>query len=794
MAIDQQYYITNEPLPAEQDFFVLKEKGIDFIGQHTSYNWTNLNSADPGVTILDQVCFALTELGYCGDFPIGDLLASPDNQLKTAGRFYLPEEMLTTSPVTVADHCKYIIDRVRAVQNCVFIPQAKNGIVLWQVYLLLDADLADKQMIQAICNNVYFVLNKIRSLGELFLSPLPLQPLPVTVNGTIEITQQDDVNTFLALLQQQANDYIFPPVYGDDFVKASAGLPVDEILNGPKLENGWIPDRALVGKKDILRTMELNQFLGNLEGVNNSFITGFNITGLTDAATQIQSTAPQIIRINLLQSIQNGTLIIKMNYIPVPPETFSAVSDLSVLTEDDFYTGVDEKIYEALPLVKYRDVSSYFSIQNTFPEIYAVGPDTMPVNATDYQVAQSRQLKGYLTLFDQALANQFAQLANIGELFSFHNSSTGAPEEKEEYYARQDYYQKSRPVHPAPFKSFSPAYHYQSLYEVPHIKPLLKNNNAFAFEFFPVSETELEHKSWEAYKQDPYNAYMRGLKECLDDANVNLSRRNEMLDHLLARYGESPLVVDALINGSKYSGNRDQDRVIFKSLLLQNLGLLSYYRAKGINYSAADKIDDTLPAIPEQFDQEFPGMYTTDFIINTAWIDQQEVITEPDLVGFTALELKLSLLFGLKVQYHDFISEHIHIAGNETEIQLSLWLTQQRRGSVLIETALLQQALGGDAVDEVLNNGVIIILPAFLPQCNTPAFRKRMELLLEEELPVNVPGNYYLAGSEQLQQLVCAYPAFMNSLRYPASETEAITTSAQNLLNVLNNISNTQSE
>lgn len=795
MAINEQYYITDAPLPAEQDFKVLKEKGLDFIGNHTSYSWTNLNPADPGVTILDQVCFALTELGYCGDFSIGDLLADADNQLKTKGRFYLPEEILTTAPVTIADYRKYVIDRVRAVFNCSFIPQIKNGIVLWQVYLLLDDAITAKDMIRGICNNVFFILNKSRNFGEIFLSPVPLQALPVTVNGTLEFTHQDEVNTFLALLQQQVNDYIFPPVYGDDFKKIETGIPVDEMLNGPKLENGWIPDEALVDKKDILRAMELNQFLGSIEGVINSFITGFNIKDLTDSATEIQSTTPQLISINLLQSILNGTLIIKMNYAPLPAGLFHSVNDLAVLTEDDFYTGGEEKIFsDALPVVKYRDVSAYFSIQNTFPEIYAVGPDTVPVNATDYQIAQSRQLKGYLTLFDQALANQFAQLANIGGLFSFHNAMTGAPEEEYDYYSKQDRYEKSRPIHPVPFKSFAPAYYYQSLYDVPQIRPLLKNNNAFAFEHFPIPEAEMEHKSWEAYKQDPYNSYIRGLLECTDDVTVNLSRRNDMLDHLLARYGESPAIVDALITGSKYSGNRDQDRVIFKSLLLQNLGLLSYYRVKGINYSAAEQIDAGLPLIPEQFHLELPGMYTSDFIINTAWIDKQEAIHEPDLISYTALELKMALLFGLKVQYHDFISENIHIEGNEVNIQLALWLIQRRRGLFFIETALLQQALDNDMPDEVLNHGVLIILPAFLPQCNTPAFEQRVQLFLDEELPVHVPGTHYHASTEQLLQLIPAYSAFMNSIRYPASATGEIKTYAQQLLNILNDISKNPDE
>lgn len=61
-------HIINTPLPKSQDFESLKAEGLAYIQQYGGKDWTNLNASDPGVTILEQVCYALTELGYCNDF------------------------------------------------------------------------------------------------------------------------------------------------------------------------------------------------------------------------------------------------------------------------------------------------------------------------------------------------------------------------------------------------------------------------------------------------------------------------------------------------------------------------------------------------------------------------------------------------------------------------------------------------------------------------------------------------------------------------------------------------------
>ncbi|MGB8195356.1 MAG: hypothetical protein WCF67_25715, partial [Chitinophagaceae bacterium] len=173
-------YILDVPLPKSQDFRKLKEEGLEYIQQCSGNAWTNLNPSDPGITILDQLCFALTELGYCNDFELNDMLTDADGKLELKDQFYQPEEILTTAPVTINDYRKYLKDGIEEVNNAVIVPLTKNTTgprYIYQCYLLIDPSIVDPQLIDNICRSAFFHLNKSRNLGELFLMPLALQPV-----------------------------------------------------------------------------------------------------------------------------------------------------------------------------------------------------------------------------------------------------------------------------------------------------------------------------------------------------------------------------------------------------------------------------------------------------------------------------------------------------------------------------------------------------------------------------------------------------------------------------------------
>ena len=724
------YYISTEALPVSQNFKLLKEEGLAYIQEISGNEWTNLNPSDPGVTILDQVCYALTELGYCNDFPIKDILTHKDDKLKTKHQFYLPDKILTTSPLTLNDYRKYVIDGIKGVRNLMIEPVKVNNNVLkgvYKTYIAADMSLSEDDL-SDLPKAVFYLLNTSRNLTELFLMPKLLTPKTYQLSGRIDIEDINNLKQAITQIQEDISNFIFPqvPQYGYHELKNN-GVATNDIFEGPILQNGWIQTADLGDKKNEINAVDINKIIAGVKGVKLQETISF--TDNTSGTNSVKAVFYEILQIDIPGSLQLPentpkeealpNLLIYYNNKRVEGNELDnaiAFAERMEKVTPDNRSVTTAKLKPGIPKGTYRDINTYYSIQNTFPEMYPVGLNAINDNAPNTKKAQSRQLQGYLTLFDQVLANQFSQLANIHKLFSFKNTMTGTPSDMKNFYELKDHFEKKHPGYPVPFITFSATYFYQSLYNIPNIRTLLKGYESFNFSFGSMSDKELEEASWKAYQNDPYNAYIWGIKMFISDANTNYERRNRILDHLLSRQGESPLIIDALILGAGYTLDNLQDKVIVKSLYLQNLERLSYYRLKGYNYQSAQKIPvDSLKnpfpekkpkhkkdqdkkqskpinPVPESLYEELLQYYQSDFIFNTKKTDHIEKLHVQDFIDYSALELKLNMLLSLRVQYNNFIVENYDdYASTYEKLHIALWMTIWRKGSIVIEPNLLLQ-------------------------------------------------------------------------------------------------------
>ncbi|NOT50461.1 MAG: hypothetical protein HOP10_04195 [Chitinophagaceae bacterium] len=110
--------IKNPEMPEAENYYWLRKKGIDYIEQLGNRWWTDYNIHDPGITILEALSYALTELGYRTGFDIQDLLADPGNKILDPDKqgFYTAREILTVNPWTVTDYRKLLVD-VSGIKN-----------------------------------------------------------------------------------------------------------------------------------------------------------------------------------------------------------------------------------------------------------------------------------------------------------------------------------------------------------------------------------------------------------------------------------------------------------------------------------------------------------------------------------------------------------------------------------------------------------------------------------------------------------------------------------------------------
>lgn len=109
--MDEKFYIPKQrTLDPSQDFAFLRAEGIKYIERLSSSLWTDYNTHDPGITILEALCYAITELGYRASFDMKDLLADTEGRTYIHQAFFTARKILTNAPLTAADYRKILID------------------------------------------------------------------------------------------------------------------------------------------------------------------------------------------------------------------------------------------------------------------------------------------------------------------------------------------------------------------------------------------------------------------------------------------------------------------------------------------------------------------------------------------------------------------------------------------------------------------------------------------------------------------------------------------------------------
>jgi len=129
----------NPLLPAE-DYNALRKQGFKAIEKLGSDNWTDYNNSDPGITILEAVCYAITDLSYRTGFDIKDLLA-PEQLTNNTWKqiFYTARQILHNTALTINDYRKIIIDTA-GVRNA-WIEKSKD----YEVPVWIDYNYPDVQ-------------------------------------------------------------------------------------------------------------------------------------------------------------------------------------------------------------------------------------------------------------------------------------------------------------------------------------------------------------------------------------------------------------------------------------------------------------------------------------------------------------------------------------------------------------------------------------------------------------------------------------------------------------------------
>jgi hypothetical protein len=402
-----------------------------------------------------------------------------------------------------------------------------------------------------------------RNLDEDYCRIKGVEIEDVAVCADIEVAADADIEAVQAEAWFLIEQYFNPPVPHYSLQEmVDGGTPVEEIFNGPRTQGGFIrsEDLAAAGLKGVLRCSDIVNLLMDIDGVlavNGLLLTkhdaeGKVVAGAADPTVDAgklvfepgkTSAAWQLYVSPLHQPrlyFSRSRFLFFKSGLPFLPRMDEATDTLSQLRGEAERPKIDNGAADfPSPEGAFRDPAQYSPLQYSFPLTYGIGPAGLPAHASPLRRAQAKQLQAYLMVFEQFLANAYAQLAHAGELLSLN------PALAQTYFAGK--------LGPGQIVAYG-----------------------------QVVAGGLT---------DPVLAAM------LETPEEFLARRNRMLDHLLARFGESFGDYALLLTNLRGEQEGQARLIAAKIAFLDAYPEISSARARAFNYSQRPCAPDNKPGI-----------------------------------------------------------------------------------------------------------------------------------------------------------------------------------------------------
>jgi hypothetical protein len=637
----------DQNLPLSQDAVFLKEEGIKLIQQFSGEVWTDYNDHDPGITLLEQLCFSLTDISYRCGFGIEKILEAGRKGLEDT--FFDATRIFPSAPVTIADYRKLLIDQVGEIKNVWIEPQedlsqALPGVYL--VYLQLEDGVTDEQG-EKIKEGVRQLLAKYRNLSEDFGQVEVLEHEDISISVNIELAYNAMGEEVLGKLLAKLEDYLSPPIRKQSLQDLlEAGHDLSDVLDGPLLHHGHIEDEDLPPRINLIRRSKIVEIISSIKGVDR--IKGVEIRkkGIPewDDVVQISENAVPRLSHYLNAVFENETGKGKrdakaqlLDDIMMWKAGKRYQIDMSLVNQiyashaSRFQkTQIQDTHASLLPQKRQSDSSNppldirqYFSLQNFLPAVYGIGQEGLGHTRSLERKAQTRQLKAYLLIFEQLLVNYLAQLAELSSLFST------SPEIDQTYFSQPPFeipnveavlrneeratYREEIKGPMTQFKREMTAYAVQVDWEEVDkvleeqaleqekgfdegLKGMISLIRKAIFDKYPPAPDEHETSERERLlsKMDEFRlaciraTFRANLDRLQRKLDPFFSRRNQFLNHLLARFSESLSGINSRLLVKDNGQEPEQALIDNKLKLLRNYVSLSQNRSQGPGYEEAE--------------------------------------------------------------------------------------------------------------------------------------------------------------------------------------------------------------
>ncbi|NOY84872.1 MAG: hypothetical protein GXO96_08660 [Nitrospirae bacterium] len=407
----------------------LKSEGLKVVQDLSGETWTDYNLHDPGVTILEQVCYALTDLIYRTDFDTADYLTDKSGKIDSEKQaLFHAESIFPSQAITLEDYRKILFDALPEIDYVwMRLLENENAALSgdYRIYVKLNEKLEakeSKRVQREILKKVKNIYSANRNLCENLASVHIVRPKYYSLHGAIDLSSDRDFSVILAEIYFRCARRLSPNISFHDYEKKLAEKSMEEVFEGPLTKHVYIEGEDLNQSRDSITISEMIGVINNIEGVR--FIESL---WFEDEAGEKMDTIwddPELLTVPCLHLpeeryelgihlLKNGRAY-RVSLSAAHLEYERRYAQLQNLRQNEqHFAGLIQR-----PQGVYRDFSEYHSIQNDFPVIYGINDFGVPKSEADSRKAQAKQLKAYLLFFEQPMANYLASVAQIPRLFS----------------------------------------------------------------------------------------------------------------------------------------------------------------------------------------------------------------------------------------------------------------------------------------------------------------------------------------------------------------------------------------
>lgn len=401
--------ISRKKSDVEFDFDTLRLEAIDHLQKLCGSNWTNFNIHDPGVTILEQIVFTLSEMGYKTSFGIEDYLANDNGAIDYESQgMVLPEKILPSAPVTENDFAKALYLNIPEISNI----EVKANEFKYNI-TIVPIGSEDKKLEESIKQRVRKFWEENHNLCDILDGIEIKWKKNCYLDGKIVISTTVPVEDTLKEIYKVAASFLSSKVHSQSYTEAVKKQTLDEVFEGPLSCDGLLDTKNFDSGNSKISYTELTDKILEIPGVLK-VLDGkltFKATVSTENGSEKMETIDNRSSVNLdiAAGLHPSFYLISENQ-KIEIQKYIKRLKKFVQNSNAYHNNSKtiEELREDLPKLpsgKKKDISSISPIIDLFPAVYK-----------DQNNIQ--QLQNFLSPIEKLFNEFLEKISNFAKTFS----------------------------------------------------------------------------------------------------------------------------------------------------------------------------------------------------------------------------------------------------------------------------------------------------------------------------------------------------------------------------------------